>query len=204
MIELFDKPKLMGVIGNTNSGKSNLLYHIIDTLRKDSVFTLHTFGLKSKLPDAIEIYSLEELEAIKNSLIIADETFSLFDIDNRTKRKQIEETLRLLHHNNNILILSILPENAKKFLASKFNMMIFKKCSIADFINGSVTKRVVQQYCGAEKGHAILDIPINKALIFDGKNYKMMDVKYYPEHDSKAGNATIIKSKTLFFKKKAG
>jgi hypothetical protein len=201
--ELLHKPMLIGLIGDVNSAKSNTLYHIIETLRKDSEFTLYTYGLKTKLSFANEFFSLEELEQIQNSLIITDETFSLFDLDNKNKKKQIEMTLRLLNHNNNILILSILPENAKKFLASKFDMLIFKKVTIADFINGSMTKRVVQQYCGAERGNTILNIPIDKALIFDGKSYHTMDVPYLKEYDSKAKNEVIIKTKTNLFKKKS-
>jgi hypothetical protein len=199
MRELFDAPKLVGVIADVHTGKSNLLYHIIETLRAKHDFNLITYGLKYK--QGVEIFSLEELEQIKNSIIILDETFSLFDLDNRAKKKQIEQTLRLIHHNNNVLILSLLPENAKKFLASKFNLLIFKKCSIADFINGSMVKRVVQQYCGPEKGNTVLDIPIDKALMFDGKNYKMLDSPYYAQYDSKKNNAPILKQKG-FFKKK--
>lgn len=87
MKELFNKPKLIGLIGNPNSGKSNLIYHIIEELRQDSDFNLVTFGLKSVIKNSKQIWSLEELEQVTNSLIITDETFSLFDMDNRTKKK---------------------------------------------------------------------------------------------------------------------
>lgn len=193
MLSLFDKPKLIGLIGNTNSGKSNLIYDIIETLGASHDFNLITYGLKFK--QGAEIFSLEELEQVKNSIVILDEVFSLFDLDNRAKKKQVEQTLRLLHHNNNILILSILPENCKKFLASKLNAVIFKHCTIADFINGSAIKRVVNQYRGAEMGSTILDIPIDKALLFNGQNYKMLDIKYHAKYDSKKNNAPILKQK---------
>lgn len=199
IIDIFDKPKLIGVISDINQGKSNLLYHMIETLRAKHDFNLVTYGLKYK--QGQEIFSLEELEQVKNSIIVVDEAFSLLDLDNRAKKKQIEQTLRLLNHNNNILILSILPENAKKFLASKFTTLIFKKCTIADFINGSMVKRVINQYCGSEKGNTVLDIPINQALIFDGKSYNIIDVDYYEKFDSKRHNAPILKQKG-FFKKK--
>ena len=199
MINIFDKPKLIGIISDINQGKSNLIYHMIETLRKKHDFNLVTYGLKYK--QGQEIFSLEELEQIKNSIIILDETFNLFDLDNRGKKRQIEQTLRLIHHNNNLLILSILPENCKKFLASKFTMLIFKKSTIADFINGSMVKRVINQYCGAERGNTVLDIPLDKALIFDGNGYNMIDVDYYEKFDSKKNNAPLLRQKG-FFKKK--
>lgn len=203
MRELFDKPKLISIIGNTNSGKSNLIYHIVDTLQKESVFNLVTFGLKYSLPGAHEIWSLEELENIENSLIITDETFSLFDLDNRTKKKQIEQTLRLLHHQNNVLLLSLLPENCKKFIASKIDAMIFKKCTLGDFINGSLVKRVATQYKGPEAGTSLLGIKVNNALVYDG-NFKMWDVPYIEKYDSKKNNESIFKNKPVFLKKKVG
>jgi len=79
--------------------------------------------------------------------------------------------------------------------------IIFKKCTIPDFINGSLLKRVATRYKGPEKGHTVLNIPIDKALIFDGQSFNMMDVKYYSEFDSKAWNKPILKRKELFKKK---
>jgi hypothetical protein len=199
MKELFDKPKLIGLIGDINTGKSNLLYHIIETLREDADFSLYTYGLK--FPHGKQLWSVEELEQIQDSIIILDEVFSLFELDDRKNKKHIESTLRLLHHANNVLILSILPENGKKFLASKMDAIIFKKCTIPDFINGSLLKRTATRYKGPEKGHTVLNIPIDKALIFDGQSFNMMDVKYYQEFDSKKNNRPILKRKELFKKK---
>src|SRR6056297_1458315 len=199
MLELFDGPKLIGSVADINSGKSNMLYDIIEKLGKKADFNLYTYGLK--FPIGEQIFSLEELEQIQNSIIIVDEAFSLLDLENRGKKKQIESTLRLLHHNNNIILFSILPENGKKFIASKFDAFIFKKCTIADFINGSMLKRIVDQYRGPEKGNCVLNIPIDKALTFDGKKYKMHDIDYHPDFDSKAQNQPILKTKKVFKKK---
>lgn len=193
MKRIFKKPSLIGIVGNPNSGKSNLIYHIIETLRKDSDFNLVTYGLKYK--QGQEIFSLDELEQAKNSIIIIDECLSLFELNNRAKKEQIETTLRLIFHNNNIIILSLLPENCKKFLSSKFTTVIFKKSTLPDFINGSMIKRIVNNYKGAERGNTILDIPINQALIFDGKSYNIIDVDYYEKFDSKRHNSSILKQK---------
>lgn len=198
--EIFNKPKVIGVIADVNQGKSNLIYHIIGTLQEKTVFQLHTFGLKYSLPGAHEIWSLEELETIENSLIVIDECFSLFDLDNRGKKRQIEQTLRLLHHNNNLLLLCVLPENCKKFLASKMDVMIYKRCTMGDFINGSLTKRIAQQYKGPEAGTSVLGLKIDQALVFDGKYHKI-EVPYMEKFDSKKDNESIFKDKNTLFKK---
>jgi hypothetical protein len=193
MIEYFSQPKLIGVIADVNTGKSNFLYHIIKTLKKTMEFSLYSYGLK--FPQGKEIFSLEELEQIENSVIVIDECFSLFDLENRGKRKMIENTFRLLHHNNNIIILSILPENGKKFLAAKINTFFFKKLNFSDCINGSLIKRIAMNYCGNEKGNTVLNIPLNKVLVFDSGSYNMIEIQYHKEFDSKLSLPKILKKK---------
>lgn len=199
---LFDKPKIIGVIADVNSGKSMLLYHVIEILKKKANFDLYTFGFRVSLNFAKEIYSVEELEQIENSLIIIDETFTLFDLNNRKNKKAVENTFRLINHNNNILVLCMVPENVKKFIASKLNTLLFKKCTLPDFINGSMTKRIVDSYSGYERGTTILGLKIDEALIFDGKHYHKIHVPYYEKYDSKVDNENILKPKKKGGKKK--
>lgn len=193
--ELFGKPRIIGVIGDVNSGKSNLLYDIITTLKQDTKFTLYTYGLRNYLGMTEQkIYSVEELEIITNSVIIIDEFNNLFDIDDRKKRRLIESTLRLIHHNNNILILTGLPENFKKFVSAKLSVIFFKICTLADFINGSRIKNVAFNYKGIELGSAVLNIGINETLIFDGQHYVKSNVKYFEQYDTKRYNQPILKN----------
>ena len=102
-VKLFDKPKVIGICADVNQGKSMLLYNMINDL-KGYHFSLYTYGLRLDVPEAIRVHSVAELEGIENSIIIIDELSSLFDLDNRKVKKQIENTLRLINHNNNILI----------------------------------------------------------------------------------------------------
>jgi len=112
---LFKDCRIIGMVGDVNTGKSMALYHILTELKKTYQFKLFSYGLRCNLGEQ-KIYSVEELEAIRNSIVVCDEFFTLFDLENRKKRKLIENTLRLISHNNNILILTGLPENFKKFI----------------------------------------------------------------------------------------
>ncbi len=194
LLDLFNKPKIIGLISNVNEGKSNLLYYLIQELRKTKIFKLYVYGLRSKLKDTIEIHSVEELEQIKNSLIILDEVMALWDLDNRMLKKQIENTLRLIHHNNNILIISAVPENIKKFISSKLNIIIYKKVTFEDFINGSSIKRNILNYKGMERGSKVLNMKIDEALVYDGKHYTKIEIPYLKDFDSKLDNEKIFKS----------
>lgn len=194
MIEMFDKPKVIGFIGDTNSGKSNFLYWLISHLQAQGDFNLVTYGLRKEVPKENKIWSLPELEETTNSIIILDEVMTLFDLDDRKKKAQVETTLRLINHNNNILVLSMLPENCKKFISSKINTYLFKKSTIPDFINGSLAKRVVEMYNGPERGSIVLNVPVDKCLTFN-KGYKLLDVPYMEEFDTKKSNKPIIRRK---------
>jgi len=188
---LFNEPKIIGIIADSNSGKSNLIYYLIKTLQKKAKFNLFTYGLKKDIGD-FKIYSIEELEKIKNSLIILDEFFNIFDLTDRKKVKMIEKTIRLIFHNNNILVLCGVPENFRKFISNKLDLIFFGKCTLGDFVNGSKVKKVCLDYGGIELGSSILDLPKNKFIVFD-THYRKLDVPYLQEFDTKKDNNPILK-----------
>ena len=195
--DLFNKPKIIGLVANVNEGKSNTIYYIIDELKKAGSFSLYTYGLKSKIPKAKQIHSVNEMERVKDSVLVVDEMFSLFDLDNRKTRKLIENTLRLLNHNNNILLLAGVGENFKKFLSSKIDYMIYKRVTFDDLINGSRVKNIIKGYKGVEAGSTLLDLEIDEALIYDGLHYEVIHIPYMKAYDSKINNKQIIRSEKV-------
>lgn len=194
IINLFKAPKLIGMVGDANSGKSNLIYWLIKALRDDFKFNLYSYGLRANVVGEQKIYSVERLEAIHDAIIIIDEFASLFDIDDRKEKKQIEKTLRLIFHNNNVVLLCGLPENYKKFIASKLDAAIFKQCALSDFINGSRIKKVAFNYSDYEMGAAVFDIPKERAIVYDGMDYHKVNVPYLEETDSKRNNVSILEN----------
>lgn len=192
LTDVFSSPRIIAVVGDVNSAKSNLLYHIIEELRKNGSFNLYTYGLRSVIKNSKEIFSVNELERVEGSLIIIDELMSIWDLDNRMAKKQIEKTLRLIHHKNNILVICALPENLKKFICGKINQYFFKECTLNDFINGGKASRVVRNYKGIELGSSVLDMDKSEALFFNGLHYEKINIPYYPKYDSKKKNIKII------------
>jgi hypothetical protein len=195
LLGLFESPKLIGVVGDADNGKSNMLYFVIKALRAGYKFNLYSFGLRVNIAGEQKIYSVEQLETIHDSIIILDEFASLFDIDDRKEKKQIEKTLRLIFHNNNVVLLCGLPENYKKFIASKLDAMIFKRCALGDFINGSRIKKVAFNYSDYEMGAAVFNIAVDKAIVYDGKDYHKVSIPYVPDTDTKAVNGSILQKR---------
>lgn len=195
IIKHFNKPQILGIVAEQNTGKSNLIYYLIDSLKKEGSFHLVTFGLRKSISNSTVIFSVEELERVKNSIIIVDEFFTLFDLDNRKQKRTIEDTIRLIHHNNNILLLCGLPENFKKFICAKVDKIFFKSAKIEDFINGSGFKNRILSYSGAERGSTRLSLAIDETLFFDGEHWDKLHVPYMRSYDTKATNTPIIKLK---------
>ncbi len=137
------------------------------------------------------------LLSFKDSLIICDEFFTLFDLDNRKARRTIENTLRLINHKNNILFLVGVGENFKKFISSKLDIIIYKQVSFADLINGSRVKSIIKEYNGEEKGSELLNLEINEALIYDGSHYTKFNVPYLKQYDTKIDNVQIFTEKKV-------
>ena len=198
ILEMFAKPALIGIVGDVNNAKSNLIYHIIESLESQGDFNLYTFGLRTE--NGTQIFSVEELERIENSVIILDEVMTLWDLDNRKAKKSIENTLRLINHNNNIMVIAMLPENCKKFISGKIDYWLFKQCTIPDFVNGTVAKQRVNNYKGYERGETLLRLGKGEALIFNG-HYKKIEVPYLAQYDSKAKNQPIIREREAELKK---
>ncbi|MAG77183.1 MAG: hypothetical protein CL811_10545 [Colwelliaceae bacterium] len=195
--KLFDKPKVIGLVANANEGKSNLIYYILDSLKKDYKFDVYVYGLRCAFEGTTQVHSIEEIEQVKNSIIIVDEMMSLFDLNNRKVKAQIENTIRLIFHNNNVLLLCGLGENFKKFISAKLNAVIFKRTTIADLINGCTMKNVLLSYKGNERGQSILNLGIDEALVFDGLHYHRMDVPYMEKYDTKKKNCAILVRKSV-------
>ncbi len=168
LTKLFDKPKIIGVCSDVNEGKSMTLYYLIQFLKENFEFDLYSYGLRLSVNEQ-KIHSIEELEKISDSVVVIDEFFTLLDLEDRKKRRHIENTLRLIHHNNNILILAGVPENFKKFISAKLSVIFFKRITLGDFINGSRMKNVCLNYNGIEMGSSVLNLKVNEALVFDGE-----------------------------------
>ncbi len=191
---LFSAGRIVGVVGDANTCKSNLLYFLISKL-KDFDVDLYQYGLRIDIANVSRINSIDELERIKDSIVIIDEFSGLFDLEDRKKRKQIETTLRLIYHNNNYIILSGLPENFKKFISGRINAVVYTSVTLADMINGSSIKKRLTNYQGEEKGASYLALNKGDVLVFDGQRYDKYSIPYMKENDTK------LKNKDLFVPK---
>lgn len=198
--DLFKDPsiRMIGVIGDPNTGKSQVIYRCIKTLQEKYITKMYSYGLKVKLDGVQDIHMIEELEKIHDSVIFIDEFPSLFRLSNRRAKEDFEESMRKIYHSNNIVIICGLPHNFDKFLSGLLNAIVFKQSTIVDFIQRSPVERIIKSYSGGyqvQKGNRVLTMSNDIALIYDGEHFVEVDVKYVEEGDSKRFNMPILTPK---------
>ena len=183
------------LMSRSDEGKTHTLCALIEEYKRQFNGVVTTFGFRDELIDLLNVKSfssLIELEEIRNSIIIVDEVGSLFDLENRTKRRQIENTLRLVNHRNNKILLSGLPSDFKRFLCAKSRVFLFKSLILSEMINGSFAKEILIQYRGPELGAHALLLEKDMLLCYDGHFWKER-IQYNKEYDTKKGNGTLFK-----------
>ena len=187
---LCDKPKVVGICGNTNEGKSMLVCNILKNL-VDMGTKVSSYGLRVHIDGVNEFFSIGDMEQKRDEVICIDEFYELFELEDRKKARQIERVIRLINHRNNILILCGTPDNFKKFISNQLNVILYKTSTIGSFINGSSVKNICMNYRGFELGVNKLVVEKDEFILYDN-GYKKMKFKYIPECDTKASNVKIV------------
>lgn len=191
----------VGVISDVHQGKTNTLNHIIKALRSRTENpSIWSFGLQTVFAGVQTINSVEELESITNSVVLIDEFPDMFDLDNARQLRKFEKTMRKIFHSNNVFVICGLPRNFNKRLSAMLQAVIFKQCTLTDFIQRSPVDEAIKSYSPAfgdeiQKGSTMLTMPKNIALVRDvsTKHWYPVNVPYIEEGDSKRFNSPILK-----------
>lgn len=192
LLRLFKKPTLMGLVGRMSEGKSNMIYWLIQTLREKYHFSLYSFGLHLSMGET-KIYSLPELEVIHDSIIFLDEFPLLIrSVEDRTATAELQKTIQQVFHRNNCVVFCGLERNFNKYFSCQLRSVIYKRCAIDSFVNGSDVKKIALRYGGAELGSAMLNVEQDEALVWDGQHYHLIKVPYVESCDTKINNAPIL------------
>lgn len=201
---IFDDPhpQIMAVIADPNQGKSNALHAMARYMQERYSVNVTTYGLQNPIAGAKVIYSVPELESVQNSIVFLDEFYTLFELNtNRKNFALLEKSMRTIYHPhvNNIWVLVGLPQNFNKFISGKLSKILYKRCTLVDFINGSMAKAKAFEYRGSENGASILNIAKDETILWDsegmdkrGEAYTRITIPYIRDVDSKLSNPPIF------------
>lgn len=192
----------IAVIGDVHQGKTNVLNAIVKALQERYHASIWTSGLRLPLDGVETLNSIGELESLYNSVVIVDEFPDFFDIASRKQQQLFEKSMRKIYHSNNILIMCGLPRNFNLRLGSMLQAIIFKQCTLSDFIQRSPTEQAIKSFSSSygspvQKGSDMLTMPKGMVLFHEigTKHWYDLDVDYVKEGDVKQFNPTILQPK---------
>lgn len=194
----YNIPRIFGsfvtsVIGEVNQGKTMFLATLIDQINKNYAADVYVFEIRPEITKHLRvkyIYSLEELERLKNCFVIVDECATLFKPNNRKAAhlQALDQAFRLIAHNNVRLLVCGLERDFNKEFSGRIGTFGFKTLSKTMLINGSLAKMRVEQYQGEGAGYSRLDIPVEKVMFIDNDGIWFEEVPYMEKFDTKKAN----------------
>ena len=197
--EVTKKVRMIGLVGDPNKGKTNVINHIINifqTRAKDTQIAV--FGIARYIPGALHIHTIEELERLRNAVVFIDEWADLVDTGNRRQMREFERSIRTIFHphKNNIVILCGMARNFNGRISGMLNCVIFKETTLIDIIQRSVLANIMSEYNSGfkvTKGR-VLSMDDDVALVhIIGGHFDEVEVPYFKAGDSKLGNPPIVK-----------
>jgi hypothetical protein len=197
VLEIFKNKKIraIGIIGDVDQAKSNVIYHCIKNLHEKYQDKIYSYGLHLDIDGTTKINSIADMEAISDSIIFIDEFPNLFSLNNRRQLDRFENTMRQVFHHtsNNTVVICGLPHNFNKFLSGLIQIIILKQCTLEDFIQRSSPQQAIASFSPAglhytTKGSELLKMPKNVAIVYNRTattKWSEVQVPYEKEFDSK-------------------
>lgn len=192
---------VIGVVADKHQGKSNMLYSMIDIIKRNAPDTnVVGFRLFVKIPGVLMLNSLVELAKIRDSYIFVDELKTIVSTDNRKEVDELLKLLQTIRHANNTIVLSGLAHNFNGKLSGEIDAWIFKQTTVISVVKRSNLDYVLKELGDGEQqarmNKYVLAMPKDGALIYHPymtKNWHYINVSYLEECDTKKDNQPVIK-----------
>jgi Ni2+-binding GTPase involved in maturation of urease and hydrogenase len=191
--KLFKKYNTIGIVGNTNSGKTQLALTELLNLKEKYEIDVYVYGIDSSLHKILQKNKIKIIRnkedildlKIKNSVIYIDEFADIFDVTPRSKQgERIKRFFNRVFHLNDYILISTASQNFwNKFICGLIKSFIIKSIDFDSLVNGTTLKRKVM---GLENTSDYrLDIPQNRYYALSNELTEKGSFKYNPSLDSK-------------------
>lgn len=185
--ELFKKHSLTGIVGSISSGKTNLLFNLInETLDKGfkpACYFYHN-EYKEHYKEQVEfVNNLEELEELRNKVIFIDEFAELLELNNRSLNhmQTLERVFAQLEQNNNKIVLCGVPRYYNGFISGLVTNWVLCRLKFSEMVGGSPLKKFVLSLSGDFIGGTSINLLtgefLHNGLKFSSEYLEDMDKK---------------------------
>lgn len=168
MVEL-DKIKTLAILGNIDSGKTNLAFYYMNSYKGSKKKVLYGYPIKKD--GFLSLSSWEDLLRVKDSIIFIDEIQKYIKFSETHSNQRFLEFISLLSHKNNTLIFTTqISQFITKGVEAFIDCWSFKRILIDGLKNGSRPKRILQRLASPRKNEWVLDLEQNEYYEFCEKN----------------------------------
>jgi len=139
-----DKTKVVSILGDMNSGKTNLAFHLLREYKGER--KIYLLGYPKQVDDFTMISDFNDIFALTDSIIFIDEIHRFIKLYDKRANQDLLELISFLSHNNNTLIFSTQLSQfvTKSVEAFVDGWCITKLKDIKSLKNGSKPKRIIQ------------------------------------------------------------
>jgi len=146
-----DKIKTLAIIGDRNTGKTNLAFHLLRKYKGSRTIVLYAYPETIKGKDGndiAQINTLQELSMTKDSIIFMDELQNHIKFYNTKTSMEFFDLLSVMAHNNNTLIFSTpMSQYITKAFDCFIDGIIYTRLSdLGTLKNGSKAKRRLHEF----------------------------------------------------------
>lgn len=183
----FKNYSLSGIVGSVSSGKTNLLFNMInESIGKGFTPVCYFYHneYKEKYKGSVEfINNLEELEECRNKLIFIDEFGELLELNKRsnTHIQALERVFAQLEQNNNKIVLCGVARYYNSFISGLVQNWILCRVRFNEMVGGSPLKKFVLSLSGDFIGGTSINLLpgefLHKGLKFTADYLKSFDKK---------------------------
>lgn len=197
--QIFGDKRIVALVGEKNSGKSNNLVYLIKQyreVRKD--VPIYIYGFPADIVHYLKKYNVQEISCMKHlvqkkdCLLILDEVERL-KLNDRRYKEQLDEFIDFIYHNNCYVILC--SPNVREFnsvIGSAIERWLLKTVREDSCVNGSQLKTVVDEYKGKYKSLGAIEVPKNELLLINNDQEIIITAEYIREADTKEVNKNLF------------
>ena len=157
MIDL-DKTRLVAIVGDMNSGKTNLAVHIMRAYKGDR--KIYTLGYPKQIDGFASLNKKRDINKLSNSIICIDELSKFFPVVSRRTPQDFISLVRVLAHKNNTIITTTqLSQDLTKTMEAFVDTFLITRLADLRFLKlGSKIKFAVQDCADIRMNGEALDL----------------------------------------------
>lgn len=197
--KIFGDKRIVALVGEKNSGKTNNLVRLILEYREERKdVPIYAYGMQPEVMKFLTKFDVQEISCMKhliqkkNCILILDEVEKLKLNDKRYK-ELLAEFVEFIYHNNCCVIFS--SQNIREFnsiIGSVIERWLLKTVRIDSCVNGSQLKNVIDEYKGRYKTLGVIEVPKNEMLLINDNQETIIKCAYVKEADSKKVNKDLF------------